>query len=1014
MNEPIFIPAPFFFLRAPYGSIEDAIATLKDEQWIDRVFHFYETDLVFQEAIAIASPSLHRALQKKDAERTEAVAISLLRYALRMKTRAIPFGLFSFVATGSWGQKTDLFLDLTKVGKRARPDMSWVYALIQKLYKDEKVFLSLPVRTNPLVTQNGERFFLSYIRKTDKEDPTPPRKFSIRVSKLTRAILNLAKQPTEIGILCDRLLTSIPGLDRQKVIEVIRNLFSEQFLLSSLVPSLLSFSPFEDLLPQLAPFISMDEIAQKIDQYNAAPLGEGGSLLGELHRAMEEVAPVKTFLQVDTVYEGPSLVLSRNISEEMGRAAEILWKISPPRSLPPPLKAYHARFLEKYGTHRTVPLMELLSEEMGLGPFDLEQTANFENQTANFTKEWEKWLSEKWQQCLYEKTSEIVFDEKTVERFFRLAEQKTHDPQDALLSMDLFCTVIAESSEEIDRGNFLLQFIQPTWQGGNSMGRFLDLLEEKAQARFQSMIHAEEALEKDSLFVETSYWPLSGYNANVSTQPCFRKYRLDLESKHMGPETLSLEDIYVGATLDRFYLTLKEGEKEVITRVGNLLNPLLAPVPLQFLRAATLAKYQLLEPFSWGPLKQDAVFLPRVRFERTILSPMQWKLRPNAFSKEQQENMASAFTVWADQWALPKYCFLVEGDQRLLIDRSHPAHLREIVLKLKKGEPLRFFEYIGSQWIESEKGHHLCEVIIPFLKNPAYSSKQPFHSLGYSPIPIESRIKLLGSEWLFVKIYLEDEGAVRFLTQHLSPFAEKLHAEGRIAGWFFIQYRDPDYHLRFRVRLTDPASMAPILFMLQELSLHWIQVGLIKNMVFAQYEREVERYGGLKLIEAAEAVFCADSVAVVHILQSISNRTAELTEPVLHALSVICFLKDFDLSQSQILDLLKLENEKGSALEGFREHKGHLVGLIEKLEANSPIRDLGPILEASRLRQETQKAFKAQADQIFSNPSFETYNSMLHMHCNRLGCDHSTEQRARLYARHALLQVERRRGLCPS
>lgn len=1001
MREPLFIPAPFFFLRSPMWAMEDYDRILGQEKWVDAIFNLYETDEFLREAVAIASPSLHSALQKKNFQKIESIGISLLNYMLRMATRATPFGVFSFIATGSWGEKTKISFDLNKVRKRARPDMSWIYALIQKIYKTENP--SLSVQTNPLLKLDGERVYLSYVRHERDRDADPfSQTFSIRATKLVRAVLELAKEPKEIKALLNDLPIFIPELDREKSEKVIQALFSQQFLLPSLLPSLLSLSPFEDLMPHLPNSTSMNAIAKKFEVYNQLPIGKGLAVLEELQKDMGTIASAKTFLQVDTVYKGSPLQLPKNVGEEIGLAASLLWNISSRYSSSAFLPAYHAKFIEKYGIHRTVPLLELLSEETGLGPLEKFQPVSSVKQVSNFAKQWEKWLSQKWQESLHDKNQEIVLSKKTIDHLFALANEPPPNPQEALSSIDFFCKIIADSSEQVDRGNFFVLFIQSTWQGGSSIGRFVDLLDEKTQVEFRGFFEEEELLEKNTLFIEVSYWPQMSHSANVATHPCFRKYRLDIEAKKRDAHSLSLEDIYVGATSDRLYLTLKEGRWEVISRIGHLLSPTLAPAPLQFMREVTLAKHQLLYPFFWGSLQKEAFFLPRVRFERTILFPAQWNVNVDLFDKEQAGEISSKFSSWADRWNLPRRCFLARKDRHLLIDRYHSAHLREISLKLKKGESLQFIESIGTPWIKSERGHHLCEIVVPFLKNPAYAQKKPLIPSAHFPVSINNRLKLLGSEWVSVKLYLGEEKIDRFLTQHLSLFAEKLCQEMKIAGWFFVRYRDPEWHLRFRIRLTDRESLSPVIFRLKEMSLQWIEAGLIKDITWVNYEREIERYGGPKLIEAAELVFCADSLANVHLLRAFLNKNLVLPEPILHALSAVSFLKDFNLTRINILSLLNPENAKGVQLKGFREHKSQLIALGQALEERTSLKELKAFTEASGLRKGVQEFFQTQAQSLSSDALFAIYNSMLHMHCNRLGCDPIAEKRARLYASHAL------------
>ena len=71
------------------------------------------TDPLIREALAIASPTLYQALinHKEDKQ----IHSSLLKYFSRMTSRSTPYGLFSFVSLGSFGQSDGISFDLTKI-----------------------------------------------------------------------------------------------------------------------------------------------------------------------------------------------------------------------------------------------------------------------------------------------------------------------------------------------------------------------------------------------------------------------------------------------------------------------------------------------------------------------------------------------------------------------------------------------------------------------------------------------------------------------------------------------------------------------------------------------------------------------------------------------------------------------------------------------------------------------------------------------------------------------------------
>ncbi len=209
--------------------------------------------------------------------------------------------------------------------------------------------------------------------------------------------------------------------------------------------------------------------------------------------------------------------------------------------------------------------------------------------------------------------------------------------------------------------------------------------------------------------------------------------------------------------------------------------------------------------------------------------------------------------------------------------------------------------------------------------------KKNFTPRAYLEVPFEQRWKFPGSEWLYVKFYTEQMD--HFLVHHLAPFAKKLGVE-----WYFVRYAR---HIRFRAKVSN-----------LNLPKAWMEEGLIQNMEICCYEREVERYGGVEGMAEAEKIFCWDTKRVIEELKS---KRAVGWE----ALSVIGFAKSLGF------EIPSCEGHK-HLLKGFREHKSRLL--------ESSI-NIDPI--------------------PFTVRSPEISDSLLHMHCNRLGCD---EIKARVWA----------------
>ena len=79
-------------------------------------------------ALLVGSESLTTALDRPvvSAKKDQVKNSKLLRYLIRMSTRATPYGLFAGVSLAQWGSKTDVSLHSSPPTWKSRPDMRWL------------------------------------------------------------------------------------------------------------------------------------------------------------------------------------------------------------------------------------------------------------------------------------------------------------------------------------------------------------------------------------------------------------------------------------------------------------------------------------------------------------------------------------------------------------------------------------------------------------------------------------------------------------------------------------------------------------------------------------------------------------------------------------------------------------------------------------------------------------------------------------------------------------------------
>ena len=553
------------------------------------------------------------------------------------------------------------------------------------------------------------------------------------------------------------------------------------------------------------------------------------------------------------------------------------------------------------------------------------------------------------------------------------------------------------------------------------MGDLSISLGPETEKSLRQLYEQEELLEENSLFAEASFLPFPYHYANVATYSNLRRHVIDFEANSLK-NAIPLEEILVGAFQERFYLTLKTKNQELIVTTGNVLNSDYAPLPLRFLRDVSRTKYSSLELFSLRD-PEKFPFAPRIKYNRSILSPAQWRVdlaQIKAAPRDSLELIQEKFLDWAERWEIPRYVFMTYGDNRILLDYKKSEHLQEIISILKKNKAIKLVEKIGQEkgeWVKSVTGHHFSEFVVPFIKNKKMHSPKSLYipKDNYQPSP--NRWKLPGSDWLFVKFYLSQENEVNFLTHYLSSFTKNLQDQDIIEEWYFVRYHDSAPHIRVRFRSEKEKVLTALIPTLHDWSIILLQNKLIHDMHIGCYEREIERYGGENVIELAESFFCADALVAVELLSSIATGKLALPNFAIAALSLIDLLKGFGMNLEEMLLFLKTSSDDLSELKGFRQVKKDLMNMTSAVLGHPSIdSEKIFIIEAMNKRKEAQDRYIEKIRENHLQGSLSTslmaiHHSLLHMHCNRLmGNQINLEKKALLFAHHtlkSLLNMER-------
>lgn len=129
----------------------------------------------------------------------------------------------------------------------------------------------------------------------------------------------------------------------------------------------------------------------------------------------------------------------------------------------------------------------------------------------------------------------------------------------------------------------------------------------------------------------------------------------------------------------------------------------------------------------------------------------------------------------------------------------------------------------------------------------------------------------IGEEWLYYKIYCGEKTADTILVKCIISLSQKLVDDKVIDKWFFIRYKDPDFHLRVRFHLKDLKYISLVIELMKNGLANYITSKEVWKVQLDTYTREIERYGDAT-IQEAENLFFIDSSYVLNLISTAKNN----------------------------------------------------------------------------------------------------------------------------------------------
>lgn len=1013
----VVVRTPFLPIEACFGRGQQHSQTASDPEWSRAALQRLLRRPEVREALFLASPSLFARLEasfsSSGAELAPELEPALTRYLARMAGRPTPFGLFAAVSTGCIAEKTRLsFGGVESLRRRSTIDALRLRTRLATLARDPKVRAELSYRPNSSAYEVAGR--LRFVECDDVGRAL--RLVQIDLPEYLRRTLERAEDGAQLSVLADALCADDCDVTADDATEYVNALVDDGLLVPDLLPALTDDEPLELLIRRLHELhsardcaLDLETCARALTDMDAEGVGLDprryellAQLSGDRNARDERAAP--HIAHVELSRPSVEVTLGRRIAREILSGVELLGALHETEELDD-LADFRSRLLERFGDGE-VPLADALDDDIGVGfgaAISGEPPLGGLGLSLSRSEAPRVWRRRDDELCRHAFGAvargdlEIALTAHDADRLKAIAPLPLPDAFSVLVAL----TGPADDIDGSDRTRILIKGISGP-SGAGPLARFCRSHHELAESLTRH-VRGEQALRPDAIFAEIVHDP-GGNSGNVMSRPRLYEHEIPYLGASGVPSNrqLPLSDLRVRIDDGRVVLRSVRLGREVIPRHSTAHGPdVSAPPVYRFLLA--LQNQGVARPaWDWGPLVA-APFLPRVRMNRVVLARARWRLDARILRGliPDPHRALDAMKRLREHTQVCRFVTLLEGGRELLFDLAEPLSAAALAGLINRREQVDLYEAdanIGPACATSPEGTLAHELVVPFLRRVAEGEPRLVEERN---VPMPERgprsLHLPGTEWLFIKVYSGAATADMLLRETLAPAARRALATGAADSWHFLRYADPELHIRLRIhgdaaRLCDE-TLPDLSKALERTTVS----GLVWRMQLDTYIPEQQRYGGASGLALAEAIFHADSDAVVDILDELERagpadaRDARWQSTLLGVDRLFSALGLDDLGRYHLVRdardkfgrefgiQVSQERELGSR---FRKHRGALEALLANAATAAG--------QAALARRDSHVAKHALALRALEKHGqlterFETLAwSFAHMHVNRM------------------------------
>lgn len=811
--------------------------------------NFFENNELFNLCILTASGSLYSDVNKNKSKKTEG---SLSNYFVRAHINPTPFGVFNSVGVLQWGNTTDI----------VKPEKLLLMVKYDNLFVSSKInedisnnWINLSYCTNPSIYFLNDEKIGFYKSENQTNDKIEISYTEIDVDEDLLWLLSQFKDGKKIDLVVEDLI--LQGFDRTEVEVFLQETIETGIIIETFLFDSYTNKLYNSYTPYLSELILQKEhlLESKKDVVNFIQ-----AYTKEQNNLFEKNKNPKNFYAINS-FDIETGTLDINVQDKIKKFIDFTVHYNSQTSaINDNLGQFVNKMQEKFN-EGFIPFNTIFNPYSGINYND-------------FKTEKELKLHQDILMKILESTEKKLFLNLPSEDNIDIKSNKL--PATFIVVLEnLICKATGES------------IVYMRNLGYSSALSMISRFSEISQDTCDDIINYEKEVHKNKIIADIN---CVGTFRSINVAPIKQCYDYCLPINTAYTEIsnpILLSDIYVHLHNNSFSLVSKKHHKQVLPKKVSAINPKLLDSNIyNFLCDYEVYNQEIYAiNFNLNSYYLPLPYVPRIYLEKGILLyPAQILLVYKNYSVPEFFDYLQAKIK---EYSFSQKIMIINSQRDAIIDIENPDDIALLYEKIKISKHFYISEFLYDYFdpeITRDDENFAHELVVS-VKNTHYTRQ----NIDYSKMDIslvESQNTAVVSDWLYLELYCN----IYANPEVFNAVYNKIILENKTDQFFFVNYANPERHLRLRFKTKSIENKQHIISVVQELKSR----SIISKYHILSYEQEIHRYGGIEMMHLSETIFDLDSR---DFLKNVINKDLEENDlKIVAVLKIKYYLYFFNLS----------------------------------------------------------------------------------------------------------------------